>query len=91
MLLRDEVWREWSAREVASACAVSSKFVDNIKRELTANGTQFPERTKGHDGKVRKMPERAPSAEPSGTEDDEPPPSWPNVKPSPISRPQNDL
>jgi phage N-6-adenine-methyltransferase len=45
-LLEDADWSKWSDREIARRCAVSDRFVNGIRRELSANGSQMPtERT----------------------------------------------
>jgi phage N-6-adenine-methyltransferase len=44
-LLNDEEWSGWSDREIARRCAVSNRFVSNL-RPVTVNGSQLePERT----------------------------------------------
>jgi hypothetical protein len=44
-LLADAEWAKWSDREIGRRCAVSDVFVGNLRGELTANGSQSPERT----------------------------------------------
>ena len=40
-LLRDEEWSKWSDREIARRCAVSDRFVNKMRPEVTANGSQL--------------------------------------------------
>jgi len=49
-LLADPEWSKWSNREIAKRCAVVSTLVDNIRKELGANGLH-PEKTKSKDNK----------------------------------------
>jgi len=44
-LLRDEEWAQWSDREIARKCAVSDRFVNNLRKDLSANGSQINSRT----------------------------------------------
>lgn len=45
MLLRDTEWSKWSDREIARRCGVSDRFVNNLRHEVTANGSQLDTRT----------------------------------------------
>lgn len=36
-LLEDEEWSKWSDREIAKSCSVSDRFVNKIRKEVTAN------------------------------------------------------
>jgi hypothetical protein len=40
ILLADDEWSKWSDREVAKRCAVSDRFVNGLRQELSANGSQ---------------------------------------------------
>lgn len=51
ILLRDKEWAAKSDRKIAELAAVSNKFVGDIRREATVNGTQSPKRT-GKDGRT---------------------------------------
>lgn len=51
-LLEDEEWLQWSDREISRRCAVSNRFVSDMRAELSpVNGSQVIER-RGGDGKV---------------------------------------
>ena len=50
-LLHDDEWQQWSDREIARRCAVSDRFVNSVRAELTANGSQSTER-RGADGRT---------------------------------------
>jgi len=50
-LLKDEKWRKWSDGHIAEHCAVSQAFVSKVKRELTQNGFEFPDRRMGRNRK----------------------------------------
>ena len=41
MLLDDPEWSEWSNREIAERCKVSDQFVNNMRKELSANDWQI--------------------------------------------------
>jgi hypothetical protein len=41
-LLRDTEWSAWSDREIAARCSVSDRFVNKLRAELSANGSQMP-------------------------------------------------
>jgi hypothetical protein len=41
LLLADTEWRLWSDREIARHCQVSNRFVGNIRRRLSVNGSQM--------------------------------------------------
>jgi hypothetical protein len=43
-LLHDDEWRQWSDREIARRCAVSDRFVNGVRAELSANGSQIEKR-----------------------------------------------
>jgi hypothetical protein len=43
-LLKDEVWCRWTDRVIAEKCRVSQPLVSAIRKELTDNGYQFPEK-----------------------------------------------
>lgn len=44
-LLEDEEWSQWSDREIARRCAVSNRFVSDMRAELSSvNGSQIDER-----------------------------------------------
>lgn len=51
ILLRDKEWAAKSDRKIAELAAVSNKFVGDIRKEVTVNGTQSPKRT-GKDGRT---------------------------------------
>ncbi len=52
-VLSDEAWGKNSSRWIADQCAVSDRFVGNVKRELAAaNGSQVPSVVEGKDGKT---------------------------------------
>lgn len=40
-LLRDEEWAKWSDREIARRCGVSDRFVNNVRKVASANGSQI--------------------------------------------------
>lgn len=40
-LLRDEEWSQWSDREIARRCAVSNRFVTNLRQQISVNGSQI--------------------------------------------------
>lgn len=44
MLLQDEEWRQWSDRQIARHCAVSDRFVNTLRHELSANRSQIETR-----------------------------------------------
>jgi len=50
-LLYDGEWSQWSDREIARHAGVSDRFVNNLSKELTANGSQSTCR-KGADGRI---------------------------------------
>ena len=52
-LLQDSAWGTWSDRFIAGKCRVSQPFVGTIRKELTDNGYQFPEKRTTSNG--RKM------------------------------------
>jgi hypothetical protein len=61
LLLRDAEWRQWSDRKIADVCAVSNKFVGDVRRALSVNGTQIPEtRTVERNGTSYQMTPAAP-------------------------------
>lgn len=39
-MLHDEEWRGWSDREIARRCAVSNRFVSNLRVGASVNGSQ---------------------------------------------------
>lgn len=41
-LLEDEEWGKWSDRSIGEKCAVSNRFVTNLRNELSVNGSQIP-------------------------------------------------
>lgn len=43
-LLHDDEWRQWSDREIARRCAVSNRFVGDLRAELSVNGSQIATR-----------------------------------------------
>lgn len=43
-LLHDDEWRQWSDREIARRCAVSNRFVGDVRAELSVNGSQMETR-----------------------------------------------
>lgn len=45
ILLDDAEWSAWSDREIARRCAVSDRFVNNLRASVTANGSQSETRT----------------------------------------------
>lgn len=53
-LLRDEEWGRWSDREIARRCAVSNRFVSNMRQQLSVNGSQI-ERKAERSGTVYTM------------------------------------
>ena len=71
VLLGDEEWRAKSARWIAEKCGVSDRFVDKMKSDATANGSQLPKETLGKDGKTRRHPERSPKPTPVNDTGDE--------------------
>lgn len=61
LLLRDEEWSKKSDRWIADQCAVSNRFVGNVRQETTVNRSQLSSDERlGQDGKTRRMPERQP-------------------------------
>lgn len=50
-LLHDPEWSLWSDREIARHAGVSDRFVNNLSKELTANGSQSNCR-RGADGRI---------------------------------------
>jgi len=52
VLLRDPEWSQWSDREIARVCEVSDRFVNTMRHEMTANGSQSPTIRIGGDGRV---------------------------------------
>jgi hypothetical protein len=87
-LLRDETWSAWSDREIARQCAVSDRFVNGLRAQLTANIRSDRTYTTKH-GTVTTMKTdaigRAPA--PQGTPA---PPQAPAAKPEPVWR-QTDI
>lgn len=51
MLLRDPEWSQWSDGEISRRCMVSDRFVANVRKELTPNGSESTLR-KGADGRL---------------------------------------
>lgn len=49
-LLRDDVWKKWSDREIARQCAVTQPFVSKVRAELSDNGYQIDGRTVTRNG-----------------------------------------
>lgn len=54
-LLKDPEWSQWSDREIARRCNVSDRFVNPIRAELSANGSQMEERKVQRGGTVYKQ------------------------------------
>jgi hypothetical protein len=59
-LLTDKSWMKWSDRKIASQCAVSNRFVGNLREEISVNGSQIDspaaaERTVERNGKTYEM------------------------------------
>ena len=52
LLLNDQEWAQWSDREIARRCMVSDRMVNNVRKQLTANGSQSPAERKGADGRT---------------------------------------
>jgi len=50
-LLLDEQWCQWSDRAIAKQCQVSNRFVSNIRKELSVNGSQME---RNHTRKVKR-------------------------------------
>jgi hypothetical protein len=50
-LLLDEQWCQWSDRAIAKQCQVSNRFVSNMRKELSVNGSQMEE---NHTRKVKR-------------------------------------
>ncbi|MGB8700580.1 MAG: ParB N-terminal domain-containing protein, partial [Thermosynechococcaceae cyanobacterium] len=50
-LLLDPEWSQWSDREISRKCGVSNRFVSNLRKEVTVNGSQSLLR-KGGDGRT---------------------------------------
>jgi hypothetical protein len=77
-LLRDDEWSQWSDREIARRCAVSDRFVNNLRRDLSANDSQMGQRERKvsrggttytqNTGNIGKQPDPEPEPE----EDSEP-------------------
>ena len=44
-LLNDEEWAQWSDREIARRCAVSNRFVSNLREEISVNRSQIETQT----------------------------------------------
>ncbi len=65
-LLEDEEWRQWSDREIARRCAVSDRFVNNVRAQLSANGSQIETRRVERNGTEYTMTpaQRTPAPEP---------------------------
>lgn len=40
IMLRDQEWSQWSDREIARRCAVSDRFVNNVRKEFLAQPTK---------------------------------------------------
>jgi hypothetical protein len=50
-MLKDSEWSRFSDRKIAGYCGVSHTFVSNIRREISGNGCQWPEKREGADGR----------------------------------------
>ena len=46
VLLKDDEWQGWSDREIARRCHVSDRFVNKVRAELSANGSQIARKRK---------------------------------------------
>lgn len=57
-VLQDEEGRGWSDREIARRCGVGYTLVAEVRKELPARAVP----RKGKDGKIRKLPTKAPAA-----------------------------
>jgi len=51
ILLQDPEWSQWSDREIARQAGVSDRFVNSLRKELTANGSQSTSR-KSANGRI---------------------------------------
>lgn len=52
LLLRDEEWSQWSDRKIAQTCGVSDRFVGNVRKDLSPNGSEMRPRKVERGGTV---------------------------------------
>jgi ParB-like chromosome segregation protein Spo0J len=75
LLLNDPEWSQWSDREIARRCAVSNRFVSDLRAELaptpSVNGSQIARKVK-RKGKVYRQKGKKPKTQPQPSQPEDP-------------------